>query len=763
MRLPVFHPWQHRRLSSLTVAAALGLLSSAAVAQTYPGPTIALGTQPVYPTCKSSDFTLSTTLAYNHVKEGQWSTLYRSTFDLSNRTGDVLAYDFTRDAVGTDAVRLRLSTQTWSAAESLNRTNPNDRNIVMGTRKSDNTFGSVDFTWLSVNATAMGTALKGTDGRGKERLEYLRGDRTWETTTDATKRLRPRTSLLGDILNSGLTYSGLPSTSIRDADYYRSALFTNRRDRNPVVFVGANDGMLHAFNADNNNGNGGKELFAYIPSWFSSKLPKLTANSYNTLPNPAQLFVDATPAVAEAWVGQDRTQGDSSAQGEWKTVLIGGSGGGGRGVYALDVSDPTQFDKSKVLWEFSSLDDKFLGNVTAKPKIVKINTSSKAHNWFALVPSGINNYTTQDGGSQRLYSAQQVILVLALNKTQGTKWRPSGNYHIIRFPVPDQHRNIPAGIVDFNLVTDPKTGALQQIYAGDLHGKVWRLDFSNKSLPTAITDINRELALNKPLFIAKDENGNPQPITTAPSIQRLNANANIIAFGTGKYMEQRDNDDRGQQTFYAIVDSATGHKNASGQPVTITREQHLKAIDSDGDANTQTLSLNDFLWTSNLNAINKFDPQNKNYAGWYFDFPNTGERFVSNTAAKGSALRFNTIVPQKIATNSTSCGVGYSRAYSVNLRTGAGKIRKVSDALLGEPLVFHSISTSDPGTTNSLGQSTAAVFYDELAFSPSQNRMAGQVDSTIMETLEVTEQITSDSFLNWRKIHNYQRIYRDAN
>ncbi len=145
-----------------------------------------------------------------------------------------------------------------------------------------------------------------------------------------------------------------------------------------ALFVGSNDGMLHAFNAANGN-----ELFGYIPSWLGPKLSALTTTGYNV--SGHQSYMDGSPVVGEAKVGND-----------WKTVLVSGTGGGGQGVFALDVTNPAAFDASKVLWEFTDRDDADLGNVVGKPQILKLRTSAPSaaavYKWFAVVPGGVNNY-----------------------------------------------------------------------------------------------------------------------------------------------------------------------------------------------------------------------------------------------------------------------------------------------------------------------------------------------------------------------------------
>lgn len=138
-------------------------------------------------------------------------------------------------------------------------------------------------------------------------------------------------------------------------------------NRPQMVYVSANDGMLHAF-----DGKTGEEKFAYIPNAVFSDLNKLTAPSYIHRP-----FVDGPLLVAEA----NTTNG-------WKSVLAGTFGAGAQGVMALDITDPNAFGTDKVLWEFTDKDDGDIGNVTSQPKIAKVKINGKTE-YFIVVSGAI--------------------------------------------------------------------------------------------------------------------------------------------------------------------------------------------------------------------------------------------------------------------------------------------------------------------------------------------------------------------------------------
>ncbi|MEO7127593.1 MAG: PilC/PilY family type IV pilus protein, partial [Rhodoferax sp.] len=314
-------------------------------------------------------------------------TIYQGTFDTSDWSGDLLAIPV---SVSTSNVVTISNSTTWTAAAQLAAlaSPATSRNIVVGSVGATANPVAAAFTWGTIEGTLQ-TALNkpapaaASDGLGSARLDYLRGDRSRESVD-----FRKRNKLLGDIINSGVVYSGKPATNINSASY--SLFYAAHAGRTPAVFVGANDGMFHAFNATT-----GDELFAYIPSWMGPKLSALTHPAYG---NSHQSYVDGPPAIAEAQVGSAGTEAD------WKTVLVSGTGGGGRGVFALDVTNPAAFTASSVMWEFTHADDPDMGNVTGRPQILKLRTSAASvtpatYKWFAVVGSGVNNYVADSAGT----------------------------------------------------------------------------------------------------------------------------------------------------------------------------------------------------------------------------------------------------------------------------------------------------------------------------------------------------------------------------
>ena len=245
--------------------------------------------------------------------------VYQAQFDSSDWSGDLIAYPISANSSGVVTIGDIASAQ-WRAATRLDAKLPDSRAIYVGRVTPQSGSAATPFLWGSLE-TSLTTALNKAspaavaDNLGQSRLNFLRGDRSLEGIP-----FRRRGSVLGDIINSAVAYAGEPTDRISDASY--STFATTNRNRTKALYVGSNDGMLHAFNAAN-----GDELFGYIPSWLGSKLSALTSSSYNV--SGHQSYVDGSPEVAEAKVGND-----------WKTVLVSGSGGGWTGRVCAGCHQP---------------------------------------------------------------------------------------------------------------------------------------------------------------------------------------------------------------------------------------------------------------------------------------------------------------------------------------------------------------------------------------------------------------------------------------
>ena len=673
------------------------------------------------------------------------SYLYQASYDTSNWTGDVQAFSI---KVGSDDSTIEMTSgAVWSAEHELASrllAGTPDRNIVVGKRGANPSPTATLFTTGAIEADLRADLNRygpsaADDGLWQDRVAYLRGSKAKEGAP-----FRRRYRALGDIVNSGVQYIGAPSpVGGLGAGY--AAFATTHKDRTAALYVGANDGMLHAFSASN-----GAELFAYIPSWLGPKLSALTDPGYRH-----QSYVDATPVVGDAQLG--------SANSDWKTVLVGGSGGGGRGVFALDVTDPANFSPSKVLWEFTDANDRDMGYVLGKPRIVKMKTSAPnaataSYRWFAMVPAGVNNYVKKDASDDNFSrTGAPTIFLLALDKPAGAAWTSSGsspNYYKITLPFDAALAvNNPTGVLNLEAYMNGN-GVTEYVYAGDLHGRLWALDFTTFGAEGwsagQLSRFNTGAAGSLrayPMYIAKDRNGVFQPISAAPTILKgANPDQHFVGFGTGKYFETGDATTTQQNTYYVLYDNGSGSAagGASGV-VGIAGRGRLQQVTANASGNLSPTAA--FTWgraTSDGDAARR--------SGWYYDMPGTGERVVYDSVYVPMTTKavFSSLIPDS-ATTPGVCSVsgGTGNNYYVDLVAGTGMQQTSTVGVPGQPMVMF----NDASTTETKADSTGRRLRTRPV-------IVGQQGSKGIDAKKVTDETYPVGRLSWRQINNYLELYK---
>ena len=673
-------------------------------------------------------------------KLSQDDKVFQGSFDTQNWTGDLQAFAISTDAAQTVSVS---PVASWSASDRLAaRPSPStSRNIVVGNGGATATVTATPFTWAAASAQLKAMLDKATptasapDGLGQQRLNYIRGDSSLEG-----KPFRPRLNkLLGDIVNSGAAYSGAPSATITSNTY--AAFRTANLGRVPTVFIGANDGMLHAFEASTGN-----ELFGYIPSWVRPKLSLLTGQDYI---GDHQSYVDATPTVAEAELGASGTAGD------WKTVLVGGTGAGGRGIFALDVTNPSTFGASNVMWEFTQKDDADMGFVVGKPRILKMRTNASTaatpvYKWFAVVASGVNNYVNDGEG---VFSAlgKPALFLLDLSKPASTAWTLNSNYYKISFPVDATlAATVAPGLINFDATAGPQR-EVRYIFIGDLHGNMWKLDFS--TVGTSGWNLAQLSPFVRggtpyPLFVARTAAGDVQPISMAPALVAGARNMSIyVAFGTGKYLETADRTSSASNAFYVINDNgSTTFDNANGTAA-ISGRARLKQ--GSVDTATGAVSVAPFVWgraTSDADTTQR--------SGWYYDYPVGGERQVTDAQLNGNTLIFGSLIPGATG-GANACGVGggSGNEYRVGIDDGRGTFRVSRVGILGQPIVVE-LAQSLEEISNSTGRRTRTV--------TSQVIRQGSSGMDTSSATDQTKKIIVAGRLSWRQINNYNDLKKNT-
>jgi type IV pilus assembly protein PilY1 len=481
-------------------------------------------------------------LSTNDLRGGAVASGYPVTYDDSDWSGDIAALEVKADVNGGLTAASLLSAK-WHANALLdaqvagNGWKDNRRIFTIG---KDNKPGP--FVWDKLSPTQQ-TAL-GT----KEVLAYLRGQ--------ANPLYRARKHVLGDIVGSEATYITKPLENYSESNNpgyevgtpTKPAFKEQYKNRAPMLYVGANDGMMHAFNADLDTTNGGgQEAWAYIPTPLYQG-PTINATYPNGKPTEDGLaalaqvtyahrfYVNATPYVKDADFARAGVDPKSvpTATYDWHSLLVGGLGKGGSGYYALDVTDPsgdastgeqTLADK-KVLWEFKDPD---MGFTYGEPLITK----TRKWGWVVIVSSGYNNISGPNPGQGFLYilNAKTGALLQKIGTGVGTAANPSGLTHFTGW------------------TTNEADWTSEQLYAGDLFGNVWRFDVSQQASVAADFPAPVKFA------VLTDSANKPQPITTTPVVALATNNVDRYVFvGTGKLLGPSDLTDANTQSIYAFRD-----------------------------------------------------------------------------------------------------------------------------------------------------------------------------------------------------------------
>ncbi|HEU5137749.1 MAG TPA: PilC/PilY family type IV pilus protein [Steroidobacteraceae bacterium] len=569
--------------------------------------------------------------AFNSGSINSTTRLFQASFDAADWSGNLTA----RKVSTADAALGEVVDATLPAAD--------DREIIT----VNSTGSAVAFLWDSLD-DARKAELQPEDELGSNRLSWLRGSDADEAPSG--NNFRPRTKLLGDIMNSAPVFVGAPA--FRYPDSLETPTYSSFRAANiareHMVYVGANDGMLHAFSTDDAQADGQgdvEERMAFIPGAVFKNLHNLTSPTYNH-----QFFVDGSPVAGDAFFG-----------GAWHTMLVAGLNKGGQGIYALDVTDPDNLTEAQAAsvfkWEFDDADDADLGLTYSRPSIVRTNNDV----WAAGFGNGYNNtvnddrdldgdaaadVTTSATGNAVLYivDIEDGSLIKKIDTGVGTEDDPG-----------DQDR--PNGLSTPVFVDVNGDSNVDVAYAGDLFGNLWKFDLSSEDPDGWV------VANGGPLFVATDEDGLSQPITVRPNVSRGARGVGLIVmFGTGKYLELTDVDTEIErpQSFYALMDPNTGASTdqIGGRDDLLEQSILFEVKAAVGD------TLTNRRVTTNL--VPESDDR-----GWFIDLVSPlgyeGEVQVSDPLIRDGHVIFTTLVP----TGDPCENGGSSWLWEINLFTGA--------------------------------------------------------------------------------------------
>ena len=528
--------------------------------------------------------------------------MFQSSYNTRDWTGNIIAYQ-----IDNQSGKVLLNDPKWVAADSINNKPWDQRNIL----SYDGSFG-IRFSGSEVSENQQ--SILGSDFENI--IDFVRGN-------EEIDNFRIRTSLLGDIVHSSPVFEA------------------------GVIYAGANDGMLHAFEITVNNDKevSGEEIFGYVPSMVFENLFSLTKTDY-----VHKYFVDLSPTISK---GKGLLGGE-----DFSTLLVGGLGKGGKGYFALDITNPKSMTGDHVLWEFPAGPDQDMGFSYSKPVIVRSYDDKNL--WIVMFGNGYDSS-----------SGKAVLYILDPSKKSGE------GLLIKKFDLGGEPDNGLSSPVAVDVNRDKK---VDFVYAGDLKGNLWKFDLTGDSAAkweVAYSDG----AYDQPLFQAQGPDGSLQPITSKPEVMFHPAGHGLMVFfGTGKFLENKDITDKKPQTVYGIWDY--GDRNyyrgewgdfssddnteylgtftrpqLSNQPDNVTLVEQtsvsytipiLDQTDMPSNISVRVLSNNDPIWNLESDSDRK-GPQGvpnlpdlaatgTSHAGWFWDLPLAGERVVSDVLLRDGRL-----------------------------------------------------------------------------------------------------------------------------
>jgi type IV pilus assembly protein PilY1 len=512
--------------------------------------------------------------------------VYRASFDSDDWSGDLAAFKYspyTEDEL----------IEVWRASAEL--PGPSSRNLfTIDTDPAAVTKG-LRFVWSDL--TDNQRALLNDD---PDLLDYLRGNQGKEEEQGGS--FRDRSSALGDFVNSNPVYvSPELSEGYADAGYQA---FVSSLSGNPgMIYIGGNDGMLHGFNAET-----GEEEFAFVPHAVFENLAGLADPDYSH-----RYFVDGDIAVRHVKI-----------DGAWRAVLVAGLGAGGKSLFALDVTDPANFDASDVLWEFSHDD---LGYTFAVPGIAPLSDGS----WAVVYGNG---YHSSAG------KASLLVVNVATGELIGS------------IELDTEGDN---GLSSPYLVLDEEK-QLRYAFAGDLKGNMWKVDFCSGCTPDQWGSVWSSGATPEPLFTTP----NNRPITSKPFVGTHPEEGYMVYFGTGKYFEEEDavpGDDPPVDAFYGLRDTS----QIAG--VTELLRQEIKWQQTHAGVLKRVT-------TSTKEEPYKIEPTGTE-KGWYMDLifngNNEGEQVIFSPVLNRDRIIFTTL----IANTDPCSSMGSSYAFFLDALDGS--------------------------------------------------------------------------------------------
>ena len=643
--------------------------------------------------------------------------LFQSSYNTTGWLGDVRSYkvDFTTGTID-------MTNPEWSAAAVWQAENWmtywNSRSIATYDGTSGIPFRIGDLT------AAQEILLDPVSATAQLVLNYVRGDSTGEQSNGGTFRNRSGRRL-GDIVHSSPVY------------------------HRGILYVGANDGMMHAIRAE--GANAGSEIFSYVPSQVIQNLPLLTNPAYSH-----NYYVDSTVTIKDNVLGAN------------STLLIGGLGQGGRGYYALDISNLSTYNNAthlwqssavnetsaagKVLWEFphagatptAAVDLTDIGSSFSKAYIRRSNDVS--HPWVVILGNG---YNSVDG--------QSVLFIL--DPVNGNVLRKfelganiDGNGDGDFLDSGDGNGLATPSVVDVN-----GDGKADYVYAGDLGGNMWKIDLTDTNIA------NWEVAFTQsgviaPLFKAVGPTGIDQPITARPAVMfHPQYHGYTIVFGTGKFLGTSDFLNTDKLTVYGIwdygddtddsenlgtFDPATEQVSEQSSRTTLLKQELLVpdfTYDPDasitGDEKVlRVLTDHTIVWETEADSaageLPDLSTSVDNNAGWYFDLPKPGERVVSRIMIRDGKAIYTSFTPQ----DSPCSTGGTSIVHLVSAADGGRMDAPVVDSNNDDSINSNDLVTVTDASGNSVSVAISGVQFEGFLQPPAIIRYGDGTEGLYMSS-----------------------------
>lgn len=697
--------------------------------------------------------------------------VYRAFYNIRENTGDLIAQELASDHSLGDTV--------WSAAEQLDLKNWNDREILTFDPTVVNGAGGKPFRVANLNSEQQ-LALEDDPGSSivdfsaefttqiTKHVNYLRGDAANERPLGNLRERPAVKGRLGDIVSSTPVYYGAPTRTRRNSPPYPTAepyiaFQAAHASRTPAIYVASNDGMAHGFDAVT-----GEELFAFVPNHiitgeYSQRIKQLLSTNY-----AHRFSVDLSIAVNDVYLDADRRSDTVISDKNWTTMMVGGYRAGGKGYFALDITDPDVVTEANaanvVMWEFTDEDDihplaagvpvldangipvSDLGYTYSPPTIAMSNTSDSAdgeNRWVALFGNGYNS----SSGKAALF------VLFAGGGTDGTWCHPAktgcpvNQYDFIKIEAPAFDPLIANGLGTPRGIDMDGNGTVDVAYAGDRFGNLYRFDLRDPDPTNWDVTVLFQATYYNPSTLALEA----QPITTQPLVvvhptKKTGVNCYtyneaevrvdslcggyIVVIGTGTYLFEGDDTSTEVQSLYGIWDRLGATVVAKSDLVM----QEYTAIE--GDANVgdvRILSDNPVDYNSKFGWYNNLDYES---ADGLTDPIFPGEKAIRNIQFRGGIVFVNSVMPKTALSCTVEAG-GAANAFCPG--TGSLGCRESSSLfdVNGDGLINDSDLTED-------GEVVASTYFEDSVPTDSTFIGGSRVTQLSDQSLEIRLTDTSE-------------------